>query len=77
LRASAPLDNPTARSNATALRQKAKFFRRVASVPTSGGHGTNRTLVALAEKLDHEAAASEHPPTHSVQNDDQLFDFQH
>jgi hypothetical protein len=50
-------------------------LRQVASVTTSGGHGADRVLVALAEKLDHEAVASEYQATDKVQTDDQIFDF--
>jgi hypothetical protein len=41
----------------TGLRQKAKLLRRIASVPTWGGHHADRELLALADKLDHEAAS--------------------
>ena len=56
-------------------REIAQLYRRLARVPTSGGHRADRELLALAEKLDGEATASEQqcaapPPTH-----DQLFDF--
>jgi hypothetical protein len=43
----------------TALRQKASLYRRVASVPTEGGHNEDRLLRALADQLEREAVESE------------------
>ena len=37
------------------LRQKAHQFRQLASIPTTGGREADRVLVALAERLEHEA----------------------
>jgi hypothetical protein len=40
-------------------RQLADLCRRLANVPTSGGHRADRVLEALAAKLDREAALAE------------------
>jgi hypothetical protein len=39
------------------LRRKAALCRRAASIPTSGSGNADRILVALAEQLEHDAAA--------------------
>ena len=41
----------------TELRSKAAEMRRLASVPTSGGHCADRVLIEIAERLEYEAAA--------------------
>ena len=46
-------------SDVAALRGKSALFRRIASIPTSGGHSADRVLLHLAERLDHEAASAE------------------
>jgi len=46
-------------SDAIELRKKAILFRRIAGITTSGGSSADRVLLHLAERLDHEAAASE------------------
>jgi hypothetical protein len=46
-------------NRATDLRRIANLCRRVAAVPTAGGHRADRLLVTLAEQLDHEAAMLE------------------
>ena len=46
-------------SDTTALRKKATLFRRIASITTSGGSIADRILLHLAERLEHEATASE------------------
>jgi hypothetical protein len=38
------------------LRQKAELYRRLASVPTTGGHDEDRVLLAIADDLEHKAA---------------------
>jgi hypothetical protein len=38
------------------LRNKAELYRRLASVPTNGGHDEDRVLLAMAYELEHEAA---------------------
>ena len=40
----------------TELRQKASLYRRMASVPTEGGHQEDRVLLAVAEEFEREAA---------------------
>jgi hypothetical protein len=44
---------------ATDLRRTAGMYKRMAAVPTSGGHEADHQLLALAAKLDHEAARLE------------------
>jgi hypothetical protein len=39
------------------LRKLADLYRRMASIPTSGGHRADRALVVLAAKLDREIVA--------------------
>jgi hypothetical protein len=39
----------------TELRQKASLYRRMASVPTEGGHNEDRLLLAVASQLEREA----------------------
>jgi hypothetical protein len=51
--------NCCAMQQATDPRQLAELCRRLANVPTSGGHRADRVLHALAAKLDHEAALAE------------------
>ena len=41
------------------LRRKAALCRRAARIPTSGAGSADRVLVALAEKLEHEALQRE------------------
>jgi hypothetical protein len=38
------------------LREKASLYRRLASIPTEGGHDEDRLLLAVAEQLEREAA---------------------
>ena len=38
------------------LREKANLYRRLASVPTEGGHDEDRLLLAVADQLEREAA---------------------
>ena len=42
--------------DATELRRKAALFRRMANVPTTGGHRADHHLLTLAEKLERQAA---------------------
>lgn len=51
----------SAMPEATDPRQLAELCRRLANVPTSGGHRADRVLVALADKLDREAPSVERP----------------
>jgi hypothetical protein len=46
-------------SDAASLRKRASEYRRVVSVRTSGGARADRVLVAIAERLEYEAAASD------------------
>ncbi len=48
-------------SNAADPRQIAELYRRLANIPTSGGHRADRLLQTLAEKLDREAAEAKPP----------------
>ena len=41
------------------LRQEAELYRRLASVPTSGGHRADRVLLVMADDLDCQAAKLE------------------
>jgi hypothetical protein len=41
---------------ATDLRRTAGLYKRLASVPTAGGHCSDRLLLMLADELDREAA---------------------
>ena len=41
------------------LRQQAERYRRLASVPTTGGHNENRVLLAVADVLERRAAELE------------------
>ena len=59
----------------TQLRKKAELCRRLASIPTSGGHLADRALLPLAEKLDREAIKTEHPAAADHLAYDQLSDF--
>ena len=45
-------------SDAAELRKKAALFRRIASIPTSGGSPAERVLLLLADRLDDEAAVA-------------------
>jgi hypothetical protein len=42
--------------NASDVRQLADLYRRLASIPTAGGHSADRLLLELAARLDREAA---------------------
>jgi hypothetical protein len=42
------------------LREKASLYRRLASIPTEGGHDEDRLLLAVAEQLEREAAELDH-----------------
>jgi hypothetical protein len=44
-------------ATAAALLARAALCRRAASVPTTGGHKSDRILLDLAEQLEREAAA--------------------
>jgi hypothetical protein len=54
---------------ATDPRQIAKLCRRLANIPTSGGHRADRVLQALADKLDHEASFAEPPAPEAAERD--------
>jgi hypothetical protein len=41
------------------LRREAALYRRLASVPTSGGWNADRLLIAIAGRLEQKAAAAE------------------
>jgi hypothetical protein len=41
------------------LRQKSALYRRLASVPTTGGSTADRLLIKLAEQCEREAEALE------------------
>jgi hypothetical protein len=41
------------------LRRTANLYRRMAEVPTEGGHHEDRLLFALAEQLEQEASSIE------------------
>lgn len=41
------------------LRREAALYRKRASVPTSGGWTADRLLIAIAERLEQKAAATE------------------
>ena len=43
-------------NRASDLRRLADLCKRMAEVPTSGGHRADRRLLTLAERLDREAA---------------------
>jgi hypothetical protein len=47
----------------------AELCRRLASIPTSGGHRADQVLFALADKLDHEAAQAEPPAARAPKGD--------
>jgi hypothetical protein len=38
------------------LREKASLYRRLANIPTEGGHDEDRLLLAVAAQLEREAA---------------------
>ena len=46
-------------NRAAALRRRADRYRRLASIPTSGGQSADRELLVLAEELDDHAAMLE------------------
>jgi hypothetical protein len=50
-------------AKAGALLARAALCRRAASVPTIGGHQTDRILLEMAEQLEREAAALAPPST--------------
>jgi hypothetical protein len=54
---------------ATDPRQLAELCRRLANIPTSGGHRADRVLEALASKLDREAEFAECTATRSRDRD--------
>jgi hypothetical protein len=41
------------------LRQKAQLYRRLASIPTTGGHDVDRVLREVADDLERKAAELE------------------
>ena len=43
-------------SEATDLRHKARLYKRLAEIRTSGGHRADRLLLKLADELDRDAA---------------------
>ena len=47
------------------MRRKAALYRRLARVPTVGGHGTDRILTGLAERLEREAERTEEDQRHA------------
>jgi hypothetical protein len=47
-------------NRASDLRRTADRYRRLASIPTSGGHSADRELLVLAQELDHHAAELAH-----------------
>ena len=49
-------------SDARELRQKAAKYRHIASIRTVGGHSADTQLMALADRIEHEADAQEHRP---------------
>jgi hypothetical protein len=56
-------------SNTTHFQKVADLCRRVAAIPTSGGHQADRTLLALASKLDREAAMLDGRPNENGSTD--------
>jgi hypothetical protein len=46
-------------------RQFAELCRRLASIPTSGGHNIDRVLHTLASKAEYEAALAQPPAAES------------
>jgi len=46
-------------SKASRLREQAHLCRRIAGIPTAGGHHEDRVLLAVADDLEREAAALE------------------
>jgi hypothetical protein len=46
-------------AHADKLRRRAELSRRAASHPTEGSRKTDRILIAMAERLEREAAAHE------------------
>ena len=47
------------------LKRTARLYRRMASVPTEGGHNADRWLLALAEQLENEAVEEQSPKSAS------------
>jgi hypothetical protein len=41
------------------LRQRADLYRRLANVPTAGGHRADRILLTMADQLEQDAAELE------------------
>jgi hypothetical protein len=56
-------------SKTTHFRKVADLCRRVAAIPTSGGHRADRALLALAGKLDREAAMLDGQPNENGSTD--------
>jgi len=46
-------------SKPTDLKRTADLYRRLASIPTSGGYRADQVLLALADKLDREISTSD------------------
>ena len=46
-------------THAEKLRRRAELLRAAASHPTEGGRKTDRIMIAMAERLEHEAAQAE------------------
>src|SRR6516162_29901 len=59
-------------TGARQFREAAELCRRVAAIPTSGGHRADRALLVLAEKLDREAIVN-HPLTWFDESASHLF----
>jgi len=49
--------------------QLAKLCRRLANIPTSGGHRADRVLQALADKLDREASFAQRTAPEPAERD--------
>ncbi len=62
-------------SDAADARHTAMQYRRLAGIPTSGGHRADRILLALADKLEREASEAMRRSYGMACSDDQLFDF--
>src|SRR5215813_9796972 len=50
-------DQANRMARAAALLARAQMCRRAASIPTTGGHSSDRILLDLAEQLERDAAA--------------------
>jgi hypothetical protein len=48
------------------MRRKAAVCRRLAGIPTAGGHGTDGILIRLSEQLEQEAERAEEEPPHAA-----------